>query len=97
MSGSNVLSDSAKQLVFQMHLELVSIPTVLLGCSQGQTPPGIRTDINDKPPNPQQAIPGGQMKPKPKPWERAAQVLTWKHASSMQSTVGVQTTRPTSL
>jgi len=40
---------------------------------QGQDIPGIK-DINDKPPNPDQAIAEGKMKPRPKPWERAAQV-----------------------
>lgn len=40
---------------------------------QGQPIPGIK-DVNDKPPNPDQAIGEGKMKPRPKPWERAPQV-----------------------
>lgn len=39
---------------------------------EGQPIPGIK-DINDKPPNPDQAIAESKMKPRPKPWERAAQ------------------------
>lgn len=39
----------------------------------GLTPPGIRTDIQDKPPNPTQAPSDPKMKPRPKPWERAQQ------------------------
>lgn len=46
-----------------MHLLLV----------QGEQPPGIQ-DIDDKPPNPDQAISEPKMKPRPKPWERTAQV-----------------------
>ncbi|KAL4443228.1 hypothetical protein ABPG75_010965 [Micractinium tetrahymenae] len=45
---------------------------VLEMLEKGQTPPGIRTDINDKPPNPNAAPPAARMKPRPKPWERGA-------------------------
>ncbi len=38
---------------------------------KGQTPPGIRTDILDEPPNPSAPPPGARMQPRPKPWERA--------------------------
>lgn len=40
---------------------------------RGETPPGIRDDINDKPPNPEQAPPQSMMKPLPKPWEQRQQ------------------------
>ncbi|KAL3155200.1 hypothetical protein ABBQ32_013140 [Trebouxia sp. C0010 RCD-2024] len=39
---------------------------------KGEQPPGIQ-DIDDKPPNPDQAISEPKMKPRPKPWERTAQ------------------------
>lgn len=48
---------------------------------KGQTPPGIRTDINDKPPDPSAAPPAARMKPRPKPWERGA-------AGSLASSLG---------
>lgn len=40
---------------------------------RGETPPGIRDDINDKPPNPEQPPPQSLMKPLPKPWEQRQQ------------------------
>jgi hypothetical protein len=45
---------------------------VLEMLEKGQTPPGIRSDINDKPPNPNQPPPEPKLKPKPKPWEGRA-------------------------
>ncbi|PSC69773.1 Peroxisomal membrane PEX14 [Micractinium conductrix] len=45
---------------------------VLEMLEKGQTPPGIRTDIDDKPPNPNASPPPSKMKPRPKPWERGA-------------------------
>ncbi len=42
---------------------------------RGETPPGIRDDINDKPPNPEQPPPPALMKPLPKPWEQQQQPL----------------------
>lgn len=39
---------------------------------KGQTPPNIREDINDVPPNPSAPPPGARMKPRPKPWEHTA-------------------------
>lgn len=39
---------------------------------RGQEIPGIK-QINDKPPNPAQAIGEGKLKPRPKPWELASQ------------------------
>ena len=44
---------------------------VLEMLEKGQTPPGIRTDINDKPPNPKQPPNESRLKPRPKPWERS--------------------------
>lgn len=44
---------------------------VLEMLEKGQTPPGIRTDIDDEPPNPSAPPPGARMQPRPKPWERA--------------------------
>lgn len=38
---------------------------------KGETPPNVRTDINDQPPNPTQPPPGTRLQPKPKPWERS--------------------------
>jgi len=46
---------------------------VLEMLERGETPPGIRTDINDKPPNPKQSPPQSMMKPLPKPWEQRQQ------------------------
>ena len=43
---------------------------VLEMLERGETPPGIRDDIDDKPPNPEQPPPPSRMKPPPKPWER---------------------------
>lgn len=42
---------------------------VLEMLEKGQTPPGIRDDINDKPPNPSQPPPAARAQPRPKPWE----------------------------
>lgn len=42
---------------------------VLEMLEKGITPPGIRTDINDKPPNPLQPLPEPRAKPLRKPWE----------------------------
>lgn len=53
--------------------EVKASDTVRAGVLQGQPIPGIK-DVNDKPPNPDQAIGEGKMKPRPKPWERAPQV-----------------------
>lgn len=39
---------------------------------KGETPPNIRTDIVDEPPNPAAVPSSARMKPKAKPWERAA-------------------------
>ena len=38
---------------------------------KGQTPPNIRTDIMDEPPNPAAVPSSARMKPRAKPWERA--------------------------
>lgn len=35
---------------------------------KGETPPGIRDDINDKPPDPTMSPPISKLKPVPKPW-----------------------------
>ena len=43
---------------------------VLEMLERGETPPGIRDDINDVPPNPQQPPPASRMKPPRKPWEQ---------------------------
>lgn len=43
---------------------------VLAILERGETPPGIRTDINDKPPNPEQPPPPARLKARPKPWEK---------------------------
>jgi len=45
---------------------------VLEMLEQGKTPPGIRTDINDKPPNPSLEASSSELSPRAKPWERAA-------------------------
>lgn len=44
---------------------------VLEMLEQGKTPPGIRTDINDKPPNPSLEASSSALSPRAKPWERA--------------------------
>ena len=56
-----------------MTLDSTFVNPVFASVEQGQPIPGIK-DIDDKPPNPDQAIAEGKMKPRPKPWERAAQV-----------------------
>lgn len=43
---------------------------VLEMLEKGETPPNVRTDINDQPPNPTQPPPNTRIQPKPKPWER---------------------------
>ena len=52
---------------------------------QGKTPPGIRTDINDKPANPRQEPSDSRMRVRPKPWEMAAPASP---ASASSSAVG---------
>lgn len=49
-----------------------SYKDILQMLEQGKTPPGIRNDINDKPPDPSQAPSDARLQPRPKPWERAA-------------------------
>ena len=44
---------------------------VLEMLEQGKTPPGIRTDIDDKAPNPSLAASSSALSPRAKPWERA--------------------------
>ncbi len=39
---------------------------------KGETPPNIRTDIMDEPPNPAAVPSSARMKPRAKPWERSA-------------------------
>ncbi|KAI3426836.1 hypothetical protein D9Q98_006783 [Chlorella vulgaris] len=43
---------------------------VLEMLERGQTPPGIRTDINDRPPDPLALPVEPRLKPRPKPWEK---------------------------
>eukprot|EP00890_Picochlorum_soloecismus_P006169 jgi/Picsp_1/6553/NSC_03896-R1_peroxin pex14 len=50
----------------------VSYMEVLEMLERGQTPPGIRDDINDKAPNPQVTPPPARLRPLPKPWKREA-------------------------
>lgn len=49
-----------------------SLLQVLEMLEKGETPPNIRTDIVDEPPNPSAAPSSARMKPRPKPWERSA-------------------------
>lgn len=44
---------------------------VLEMLERGETPPNVRSDINDKPPDPTIPPPAAQMQPRPKPWERS--------------------------
>lgn len=44
---------------------------VLEMLEQGKTPPGIREDIVDVPPNPLAPPPDARLKPRSKPWERS--------------------------
>lgn len=53
---------------------------IMLGCMQvlemlerGETPPGIRSDIVDTPPDPLQSASEARLKPRAKPWERSQQ------------------------
>lgn len=43
---------------------------VLEMLQRGETPPGIRTDIVDTPPDPSAQPPESRLKPRPKPWEQ---------------------------
>lgn len=36
----------------------------------GKTPPNVRTDIDDKPSDPNAPITAGQVAPRPKPWQK---------------------------
>lgn len=49
-----------------------SYMNVLQMLERGETPPGIRSDINDSPPDPAQPPSEGRLQARPKPWERAA-------------------------
>jgi hypothetical protein len=42
---------------------------VLEMLEKGETPPGIRADINDAPPNPDAPQPSARLPRRPKPWE----------------------------
>ncbi|KDD74251.1 hypothetical protein H632_c1456p0, partial [Helicosporidium sp. ATCC 50920] len=44
---------------------------VLEMLEKGETPPGIRSDIDDKAPDPEAAPPPAKLAPRPKPWEAA--------------------------
>lgn len=69
---------------------------VLEMLEKGQTPPGIRTDINDKPPNPYQPPPEPKLKPKPKPWEgRASSASVGGDNGSEKSGYGEASPSPT--
>lgn len=46
----------------------MSYMEVLEMLEKGETPPGIRDDINDKPPDPTMSPPISKLKPVPKPW-----------------------------
>lgn len=46
----------------------VSYMEVLEMLDKGEKPPGIRDDINDKPPDPNVSPPISKLKPVPKPW-----------------------------
>ena len=50
---------------------MCSTGQVLEMLEKGETPSNIRTDINDKPPNPAQPPPSSLLQPRPKPWESA--------------------------
>jgi hypothetical protein len=36
----------------------------------GKTPPNVRTDIDDKPSDPNASVSSGQMQPRQKPWQK---------------------------
>ena len=36
----------------------------------GKTPPNVRTDIDDKPSDPNAVVSSGQMQPRQKPWQK---------------------------
>lgn len=78
-----------------MKKESDHVPTsymdVLAILERGETPPGIRTDINDKPPNPEQPPPPARLKARPKPWEKkltaAEQVVELENDAATMSQV----------
>jgi len=45
------------------------VSQVLEMLERGETPPNVRSDINDQPPNPSQPPPSTRMQPRAKPWE----------------------------
>ena len=55
------VASQARQLLRAQVLEMLE---------KGETPPGIRTDIQDSPPNPSQPPPPSSLAPRSKPWER---------------------------
>ncbi len=55
---------------------------VLEMLERGQTPPGIRADIDDDAPDPRAAPSGARRSPPPKPWERAARSAGARVAAS---------------
>lgn len=52
-----------------------SYTDILQMLERGETPPNVRTDIVDKPPNPEQIPTNPKLQPRPKPWELSAQEI----------------------
>lgn len=60
---------------------------VLEMLERGETPPGIRSDIVDTPPDPLQSASEARLKPRAKPWERSQQGPQSRPASSAASSI----------
>eukprot|EP00204_Picochlorum_oklahomense_P002086 CAMPEP_0118799666 /NCGR_PEP_ID=MMETSP1161-20130426/1819_1 /TAXON_ID=249345 /ORGANISM="Picochlorum oklahomensis, Strain CCMP2329" /LENGTH=351 /DNA_ID=CAMNT_0006727403 /DNA_START=15 /DNA_END=1070 /DNA_ORIENTATION=- len=65
LEGRSGLADSS---VVDSAKHPVSYMEVLEMLEKGETPPGIRDDIDDKPPEPDMSPPVSKLKPVPKPW-----------------------------
>jgi hypothetical protein len=62
----------------------VSYMEVLEMLDKGEKPPGIRDDINDKPPDPNVSPPISKLKPVPKPWN-IEEITTEQSGSSISN------------
>ncbi|CAL8471170.1 g10712 [Coccomyxa elongata] len=72
VASSDLYNDPSEPAPMPQPPHPASYMEVLEMLEKGQTPPNIREDINDVPPNPSAPPPGARMKPRPKPWERTA-------------------------
>lgn len=72
-------------MMFALNL-IISFEQVLEMLERGETPPNVRTDINDKPPNPNQAPPSSHAQPRLKPWEKSGSSSSANKGKPLSST-----------